>query len=184
MERTVLRWRSAPVRPGRRAMTPEQLRRAADQVVLPIYLRDDAVSVPVADGEMFGFGFRPYLDSARKVELLADDSAPVLPGVFFTRVSGVAFHDDVLQMPQFRAGQSITIKPEPTNPRDRNALAVFGGRLRVGYLPVAIAEVLAPAGTRSGRGLIVKEWSTNGLRHDIWILGSMHVTLSITTDNS
>jgi HIRAN domain len=164
-------------------MTPEQLRRAADRVVLPIYLRDDAVTVPVADGEMFGFGFKPYLDSDRTVELLADDSAPVLPGVFFTRVVGVSFHDDVLQMPQFRAGQSIAIKPEPSNPRDRNALAVVGGGLRVGYLPAPIADVLAPSGTRSGRGFIVKEWSTNGVRHDIWILGSMHVTLSVSTDD-
>jgi hypothetical protein len=164
-------------------MTPEQLRRAADKVVLPIYLRDDAVAVPVADGEMFGFGFKPYLDRERTVELLADDSAPVLPGVFFTRVEGVSFHDDVLQMPQFRAGQPITIAPEPSNPSDRNALAVAGGGLRVGYVPSAIAEVLAPSGTRSGRGLVIKEWSTNGIRHDLWILGSMHVTLSVSTDS-
>jgi hypothetical protein len=164
-------------------MTPEQLRRSADQVVLPIYLRDDAVTVHVADGEMFGFGFKPFLDSDRKVELLADDNAPVLPGVFFTRVAGVSFHDDVLQMPQFRAGQSVAIKAEPANPRDRSALAVLGGGLRVGYLPAPIAEVLAPSGTRVGRGLIVKEWSTNGVRHDIWILGSMHVTLSVSVDD-
>ena len=163
-------------------MTPEQLRRAADRVVLPIYLSDDAVSVPVADGEMFGFGFTPYLDSERKVELLADDSAPVLPGVFYTKVAGVSFHDDVLQMPHFGAGQPVTIKPETSNPRDRNALAVVGAGVRVGYLPTSIANVLAPAGTRAGRGLIVKEWSTNGVRHDLWILGSMHVPLKVSTD--
>jgi len=163
-------------------MTPEQLRRAADRVVLPIYLRDDAVAVPMADGEMFGFGFKPYLDSERTVELIADDSAPVLPGVFFTRVAGVSFHDDVLQMPQFRAGQPIAITPEPSNPLDRNALAVVGGGLQVGYLPSPIAEVLAPSGTRAGKGAIIKEWSTNGIRHDIWILGSMHVNLSLRTD--
>jgi hypothetical protein len=164
-------------------MTPEKLRRAADRVVLPIYLGDDAVAVPVADGEMFGFGFKPFLDRERTVELRPDDSAPVLPGVFFTRVAGVSFHDDVLQMPQFRAGQPVSISPEPTNPRDRNALAVVGGGLQVGYLPSPIAEVLAPSGTRAGRGMIIKEWSTNGIRHDIWILGSMHVNLSISADD-
>ena len=101
--------------------------------------------------------------------------------MFFTRVAGVAFHDDVLQLPHFAAGKSVEIRPEPANPVDRNALAVMGGGLRVGFLPAPIAGVLAPSGTRVGRGLVVKEWSANGVRRDIWILGSMHVNLSIAT---
>ncbi len=74
----------------------------------------------------------------------------------------------------------IEIHHEPDNPTDRNALAVFGGGQRVGYVPSPIANQLAPAGTRIGRGLVVMEWSTNGVRHGISILGSMHVNVAAT----
>jgi hypothetical protein len=30
---------------------------------------------------------------------------------------------------------------------------------------------------------VLKEWSANGVRRDIWILGSMHVTLSIAKED-
>ncbi len=159
-------------------------RRATDDIVLPVYLEDDECTVPVADGELFGFGFRAFLDRERTVELTENDRSPVLPGVFFTRVTGVSFHDDVLQLPHFAAGQTVEIRPEPANPTDRYPLAVVGGGVRVGFVPAAIAGVLAPSGTRVGRGVVLKEWSANGLRQDIWVLGSMHVTLSLSTDES
>ncbi len=154
-------------------------RRAADDILLPIYLEDDDRAVPVVDGELFGFGYKAYLDRERTVELVENDRAPVLPGVFFTRVTGVSFHDDVLQLPHFGAGQPIEIRTEPANPTDLDALAVLGGGVRVGFVPAPIAGCLAPSGTRVGRGVVLKEWSTNGIRQDIWILGSMHVRLSI-----
>jgi hypothetical protein len=160
---------------------PVPNRRAADDVHLPIYLADDDRTVPVADGELFCLGFKAFLDEERTVELVENDRSPVLPGVFFTRVIGVSFHDDVLQLPHFGAGQPVEIRPEPTNPLDRDALAVLGGGQRVGFVPAPIASVLAPSGTRVGRGVILKEWSANGVRRDIWILGSMHVHLSIAT---
>jgi len=138
--------------------------------------------MPVADGEVFGFGFKAFLDEERTVELVENDRSPVLPGVFLTRVVGVSFHDDVLQLPHFGAGRAVEIRPEPANPVDRNPLAVVGGGLRVGFLPAAIAGVLAPSGTRVGHGVVLKEWSTNGVRQDIWVLGSMHVWLSVSTE--
>ena len=57
---------------------------------------------------------------------------------------------------------------------------MFGGGQRVGYLPDPIARVLAPSGTRVGRGVILMEWSSNGVRQGIWVLGSMHVRLSLS----
>jgi len=163
-------------------MAPGRNRRAGDEIVLPVFLGDGRCSVEVADGEMVGFGFKPFLDRSRTVELVEDDQAPVLPGVVYTRVAGVSFHDDVIQLPHFGAGKSVEIRPEPSNPRDRNALAVIAGGRRVGYLPDPIASVLAPSGTRIGRGVILMEWSTNGARHDIWVLGSMHVRLSLSIE--
>jgi hypothetical protein len=158
-------------------------RRAADDVLLPIYLKDDDRTEPSADGELFCFGFKAYLDQERTVELIENDRAPVLPGVFVTRVIGVSFHDDVLQLPHFGPGHPVEIRPEPTNPLDRDALAIVGGGQRVGFVPAPIASVLAPSGTRVGRGVILKEWTANGVRLDISILGSMHVHFSIATED-
>ncbi len=74
-------------------------RRSAEEVVLPIYLVEERRSVEVADGEVVGFGFIPYLDPLGTQALVEDNDAPVLPGVFFARVVGVAFHDDVCNFP-------------------------------------------------------------------------------------
>ncbi len=154
-------------------------RRAGDEIVVPVFLAQGGRTIEVADGEVVGFGFRVFLDAERTVELREDDRAPVLPGVFYTPVAGVSFHDDVLQLPHFGAGRKVEIRPEPANAADHNALAVCSDGLRVGYLPAAIADVLAPAGTRVGRGMVVMEWSRNGERHGISVLGSMHVTLAV-----
>ena len=162
---------------------PDRKRRGGDEILLPVFLSDGTCSIEVADGNTVGLGFKPFLDDARTVEIIEDDQSPVLPGVFYTRVAGVFFHDDTLQLPHFGAGKKVEIKPEPANPLDRTALAVFGGGLRVGYLPAPIANVLAPSGTRVGRGIVLMEWSTNARRHDIWVLGSMHVKLSLSTED-
>ncbi len=158
-------------------------RRAGEPIVLPVFLSDDRQSVETADGEVVGFGYKPFLDGARTVEIKEDDQAPVLPGVFYSRVVGVSFHDDVLQLPHFGAGQEIVIQHEPANSQDRTALAVFGGDHRVGYLPDPVAGVLAPSGTRRGRGVILMEWSANGVRNGISVLGSMHVNFELSTDD-
>lgn len=159
---------------------PASERRSGEEVVLPVYLVEERQSVQVAEGEVVGLGFRPFLDPSCTVGLDEDDSGPVLPGVFFARVAGVSFHDDILQLPHFRAGRRVEIRHEPDNPTDHNALAVLGGGRRVGYVPSPIARLLAPAGTRSGRGLVVMEWSTNGVRHGLSVLGSMHVNVSVS----
>jgi HIRAN domain len=158
-------------------------RRANDGVSLAVFLTPSQVSIEGPDGELVGLGFRAFLDRERTVELCEDDLAPVLPGVFFTRVDGVDFHDDVIPLRHFGAGSRIQIKAEPGNASDRDALAVIGGGFRVGFLPSAIAKALAPPGTRSGHGVVVTEWSTNGARHGVSILGSMAVRLDVCFDD-
>lgn len=160
-------------------MTGSLRRRANDEVSLAVFLAPWQVSIEGPDGELVGIGYRPYLDRECTVELSEDELTPVLPGVFFTRVDGVDFHDDVIPLRHFGAGSRIQIKPEPGNPTDRDTLAVIGGGFRVGFLPSAIAKGLAPPGTRSGHGVVVTEWSTNGGRHGVSILGSMSVRLDI-----
>jgi hypothetical protein len=159
----------------------ERRRRAGDGVRLPVYLEGDHCTVESADGFEVGLGFKAYLDQDRGRELCVDDDALILPGIFHARVVGVPFHDDVIALDVFCAGRSVEIRPEPANSRDRFALAVVGGGQRVGYLPRPVAAALAPAGTRSGAALVVKEWSVNGVRHGISVLGSMQVRLDFTT---
>jgi hypothetical protein len=155
-------------------------RRTYDEVVLPIYLTDCRRTVEVGDGELVGMGFTPFLDPDRTEEIREDHGAPVLPGVFYANIAGVSFHDDVLQLPLFSAGSSVDIKPEAANAQDRAPLSVVSGRERVGYVPTAIAASMAPSGTRSGHGIVLMEWTANGVRQGLWVLGSMHVELRIT----
>jgi hypothetical protein len=154
-------------------------RRSTGGVVLPVWLAEDRRRIEVADGEVIGVGYTPYLDPDRNVTLFEDSTSAVLPGVFCARLTGVSFHDDVVQLPHFRAGNSVEIRAEPANATDRNPLAIFGGGQRVGYVPAPIATSLAPSGTRVGRGIVLMEWSSNGRRDGLSVLGSMHVTLDI-----
>lgn len=156
-------------------------RRAGEEIVLPIFVVDHQCTVEGPDGDEVGSGFRAFLDRSRTVELVENERVPVLPGVFYTRVAGVSFHDDVLQLPWFGVGESVEIRHEPASELDQHALAVYGGGTRVGYVPGPIADVLAPGGTRAGRGVVLMEWSRNGARQNIWVLGSMHVKLSLST---
>jgi hypothetical protein len=157
-------------------------RRSPTDLVLSVWLVEDRRTLQVADGEIVGLGYTPFLDRDRTAPLPEDSEAAVLPGVFCTRVSGVSFHDDVAHLPQFAAGRSVEIRSEPANARDRNPLAIFGGGVRVGYVPAVIANTLAPSGTRAGRGFILREWSRNGERHGLSILGSMHVRIEVLLD--
>jgi hypothetical protein len=156
-------------------------RRASDEITLHVHLAEYRCSVQGTDGDEVGVGYKAYLDEAHTVEIIEDDLAPVLPGVFYTRIAGVTFHDDSLQLPQFGMGRHVEIRPEPATALDRNGLGVFGDDLRVGYVPAAIADVLAPSGTRVGHGVILMEWSNNGSRVGIWVLGSMRVAIEVAT---
>ena len=158
----------------------DEERRASGGVVLPVWLAEDRRRVETADGEIVGFGYAPFLDAERTVPLVEDGTAPVLPGVFCARVSGVSFHEDAAQLPYFTAGCDVEIRSEPANARDRNPLGVFGGGVRVGYVPATIADSMAPPGTRVGRGVVLMEWSSNGRRHGLTILGSTHVRLAVS----
>jgi len=157
-------------------------RRAASGVVLPVWLVEARRTLEVADGEIVGLGYIPFLDRERTIPLTEDSTSPVLPGVFYARVSGVSFHDDVARLPHFAAGSEVEVRAEPANARDRNPLVILGGGVRVGYVPAPVADALAPSGTRAGRGVILMEWSSNGQRHGLSVLGSMHVTLQISLD--
>jgi len=77
---------------------------------------------------------------------LAND-APELAarGLVVTGVAGAArFHDDALQSPEVAPGSVLTLRREPGNEHDPNAIAVLAsGGAQVGFVPREVAASLA-----------------------------------------
>jgi HIRAN domain len=48
------------------------------------------------------------------------------------------------QIKQLRNQQSLTLRREPTNPADKNAILVMYGQYALGYLPRGLASSIAP----------------------------------------
>jgi single-stranded-DNA-specific exonuclease len=66
-----------------------------------------------------------------------------------SKVAGVSFEGRQEVIARMRGSEPCRIVPEPTNPYDSNALAVWvaletGERAQVGYVPRDLAELVAP----------------------------------------
>jgi len=57
------------------------------------------------------------------------------------KVAGASYRADALQDPAFAPGSRIALVPEPDNPHDPNAVAVWdeSRRLQAGYVPAEVA---------------------------------------------
>jgi hypothetical protein len=55
------------------------------------------------------------------------------------------FHSEALQDPAFAPGRRLSLRPQPDNPYNHNAVMVWdeGGRLHVGYVPAEYSALLA-----------------------------------------
>jgi hypothetical protein len=60
-------------------------------------------------------------------------------------VAGVSYRADALDDPSFDPGRLLALVPEPENPHDPNAVAIWnaGRTLQLGYVPAATAPELA-----------------------------------------
>lgn len=67
---------------------------------------------------------------------------PRTKGFESIEVSGESFHMDDLQQPCFAPGSRLMLVPQPDNPRDPNAVAIFdlSGKLHCGYVPSGEAQ--------------------------------------------
>jgi single-stranded-DNA-specific exonuclease len=65
-------------------------------------------------------------------------------GEFFTKVVGVTFEGRQDVIGGLLPGSPIELRREPDNPHDANAIGVFFGALRIGYLRKEIARRLTP----------------------------------------
>jgi hypothetical protein len=91
-----------------------------------------------------GYWFR----DARTDEAVSyHELSELVPGAVVFHVAGTSYRSDALQSPAFQPGQPVLLVPEPTNPYDKNAVAVWDGvhRAQAGYVPRALAPQVSNA---------------------------------------
>ena len=93
----------------------------------------ELVERPQEDGNGGGFVVRRCSDG----QLLSWTTLPKKQGIESINVVGEAYRLDHVQNPAFRPGSSVLLIPEPTNPIDSNALAVWSSdrAFQAGYIP-------------------------------------------------
>jgi hypothetical protein len=66
------------------------------------------------------------------------------PRIRVVPVAGVSYRPGALDDPAFDPGRRLALVPEPDNPHDPHAVAIFDGerRLQLGYVPAAVAPEL------------------------------------------
>ena len=94
-----------------------------------------------------GVRFRGWVfRDPRRHSSVAYDSRRVLgAGALVIRVAGVSYRREALQQEVFRPGEAAELAPEPSNPHDPNAVAIWdaGHRHQVGYVPKELAPEIA-----------------------------------------
>jgi hypothetical protein len=70
-----------------------------------------------------------------------EELSELVPGAVVFNVAGTSHRQDALQGPAFAPGEPVKLIPEPENPYDRNAIAVWDTHLRkhIGYVPAELA---------------------------------------------
>lgn len=63
---------------------------------------------------------------------------------FYTKVVGVTFEDRQSSLAKLTMGQQLELRHECINPHDENAVAVYAGTEKIGYLKRNMAKSLAP----------------------------------------
>jgi hypothetical protein len=114
-------------------------------------------------------------DSAfEEADPLLDDAS-----ILIFNVRGVTFHKDALQQSCFNPGHEVLIVPEPDNPVDEDALAVWDTRRRhhLGYVPKERTWRFRVSldGNRDSRAYVWWDWhKTNGERCGVKVVMLPH----------
>jgi HIRAN domain len=127
-----------------KASNPFALEPKYELVSLDLDADDGPEGEPRRDaGMLSGRGF--VVERIADHQRLSWYTLPKLDGLDAVRVAGVSHRHAQLQDPSFAPGQPLALVPEPTNPVDPNAIAVWNSdrTLQIGYLPRAKAAKLA-----------------------------------------
>jgi HIRAN domain len=98
------------------------------------------------------------------------------PHCLLCRVAGATYRPEALQDDRFSPGQPVSLRPEPTNPYDANAVGIWdvSGSIQLGFVPREHSERVAmdiASGTPLS-GLMLREFrrSADGPRLGVHIL--------------
>jgi len=87
----------------------------------------------ISDFALLGYSGARLPGDGFSIEI--DFSIETLPFQYFFEISGFRYYEGMqVDMAQL-VGQPIHMMPEPTNPYDPNALQIFTGGVRLGYVP-------------------------------------------------
>lgn len=96
-----------------------------------------------------------------------------IPGCVLFQLAGGTYHPEEMRKHSFAAGRAVVLIPEPDNPHDANAIAVWNAErdASVGYVPHSLSRQLAATFKGDSRGgLIVQEWKRGHQRVGLTIL--------------
>jgi hypothetical protein len=96
---------------------------------------------PMSSGDnkyMRGFFIR---DAETDRSISYQELSELVPGALVFNVAGTSHRQDALQGSAFAPGEPVKLIPEPENPYDRNAIAVWdtNRRKHIGYVPADLA---------------------------------------------
>lgn len=99
---------------------------------------------PMSSGRnkyMRGFFIR---DASTDRSISHQQLSELVPGAVVFNVAGTSHRQDALQGPAFAPSEPVKLIPEPSNPYDRNAIAVWdtNRRKHIGYVPAELAPTL------------------------------------------
>lgn len=96
-----------------------------------------------------------------------------IPGCVMFQLAGGTYHAEEMRKHSFAAGRTVVLIPEPDNPHDANAIAVWNAErdATVGHVPRGLSTQLAAAFKGQPRsGLIAQEWKRSHQRVGLTIL--------------
>ena len=96
------------------------------------------------EGQAVFFRGWVFRDPETEASVGYDDAGVVAAGILVLRAAGVSHRREVLQHEAFRPGEPLALTPEPSNPHDRHAVAIWdaGRERQVGYVPKELAPNL------------------------------------------
>jgi hypothetical protein len=142
---------------------------------ITVHLREDTHSFTGDDGHtVWCGGYAPITEDGQFLSLAEHHASD--PHCFYCKVAGVQ-HYPALTRKQFGPDSQIGLVAEPTNPYDKNAVAVWdiADACQVGYVPAELSGEIAQllrTGVALG-GIVIREFragSSKGKRTALHIL--------------
>lgn len=59
-------------------------------------------------------------------------------------IAGFQYWDGAMALDALRAGVELELVPEPDNPHDEHAVAIFHNGIKLGYIPAELNDMISP----------------------------------------